>query len=457
MPSLMAVLGLNAKPFKDTLHDSTLAAKHFGKETASAIGEMALGAFAGFKVASLTEGMLEAVTRIKELSEQFRVSTDTIQLWDKAAHRVGMSAEDIGTAFNKLKKAREEAIGGGPTAGKFLEAFGQFGIGMEELKNQSVSVEEIMQRIREASAMHPITTEEDVAGMELMGRSGAKVLSAMEQLHNLGPVHLIAGEDIEHIHEAELRLKSLKNEITIGFATMAGKAVPVADRFAMGLQGIKEFFSGRMSLNQARRIGLDETGNVEAPKFDLKGRPLTERERKEIPEPEKPNVYNKVVQVQLENAKEMKEVEKIREEIAERILQNQVKQMTLSERQAFFKKQIADHERKMIEARFGEGDELTAVREELEIAKLKGEMEPRLKGLKPEHDTDPYAKIGGHLLMGAPENSAAAKTEQNTARSAEYLKYIAEQTRATGLGSGKYRIWKKLPTDDDYPTVAPKY
>jgi hypothetical protein len=206
----MAVLGLNAAPFKSGLHDSALAAKNFGRHVTESLTEVAAGAFAGFGAASLIEGLIETTERVHQLSREFRVSTDTIQIWEKAAHRVGLSAEDIGNALNKLKKAREAAIAKGEVGG-----FGAFGIGMAELKDGAIETEGIMDRMRANASAHPITDQEDVAGMELMGRSGAKVLSAMQEIHEMGPIKVISKEQVEQLHEATEQLADTRTRLRL--------------------------------------------------------------------------------------------------------------------------------------------------------------------------------------------------------------------------------------------------
>lgn len=436
MPTLMAILGLNAKPFNDTLHDSSLAAKRFGRETASSIGELALGAFAGFSAASMVEQMVGVATRVKELSELFHVSTDTIQMWDKAAIRVGLTAEDVGNAMNRLKKAREAAISKGEVGG-----FGVFGLGMADIKNQALDAEGILMRMREAAAGHPLTDQEDVAGMELMGKSGAKILSVMEQLNNLGPVHLIPKDDIDNIHEAELRLRDLKNELTIGTAKIVGETVPAFDKLARRISAIGEFMGGKSSfsemINRGWKMGAD-VPNIPAPTTDLKGRPLTGP--KAQPAAESGLSFSRTTTVDLN--KDAAEIEKLRTQLAEKILQNQMKSMTAAERELEIKKQIAEHEKKAMEFRFGEGDEKKALLEDLEVQKLKGEMATK-KASHQKEEGDSLSKFGGHLLLASGPETAAAKLEENTRKSEEHLRFIAQWAAGTGLGKGQWHAWSR--------------
>ena len=102
----------------------------------------------------------------------------------------------VGTALNKLKKAREGALASGN-----LGAFGAFGVGMGQLRDLALSTQQILEKIQESAASHQITDEQDVAGLELMEKSGAALLSAMREIKNLGPIDVIAEDDIRKMAE----------------------------------------------------------------------------------------------------------------------------------------------------------------------------------------------------------------------------------------------------------------
>jgi hypothetical protein len=419
MPSLLATLGLNTTPFKRNLVQSTMDAKHAGREFAEAFGELAankLGAVGGaYAITSLIEKTVETVDHIKELSEQFRVSTDTIQLWDRAAARVGMTADDIGNAFNRLKKAREGAVAKGDVGG-----FGAFGISMEELKNSALSTEDIMSKIRAASEGHPITDAEDVAGMELMGRSGAKVLSAMEQLSNLGPVHLIPKEDIDNLHEANERIKELNRDFQAGTAIAAGFGLKLTNK----LGDLVEFFKGTLSLKEALNPEAADKP-VPAPDFDLKGRPL--KIHGEATKDEEARIYRVTKTVNLN--KDLAEVEKLRDELAKRIAENQLKGMSATERIAELERQITEHKRKFIEFRFGEGDEKQALEEDLEAERLRGQLtdlqdKQKSKFRYQAPDANERVRIGAYGPQGIELSAASASV-----KSEHHLSDILQELR----------------------------
>lgn len=379
MPSLLATLGLDATSFQAGMRNSSRAAKDIGHEIKSSLGDVAAASLAGFSAGRLLEDSVEMATHIKQLSNEFRVSVETIQTWQRGAERAGMTADDVGNAMNRLKKARAAAV-----EKQDAGAFAEFGISLAALNTEAISTEEIMDRIRASTAGRPITDSEDVAGMELMGRSGARILSALQQIHELGQIKVIDQESIEQIHEAELRLKDFKRDVEVGVATTLGKLPGIFDRMALGWEGVKAFMSGT-SWNDARRIGI--AGDIEAPTVDLKGRPLNGPKHKPIidpgekPEPPQPAHAKADKKLDLEQKKESEEIAKRMQRLDEIKETSARKSMTVEEKRASILKEIEEHEKKAMEYELGgetgtsrASDEIKALDERIKAEQLRGEI-----------------------------------------------------------------------------------
>lgn len=400
------------------MRHSVALSKEAGAEVKSSLGEFAKSTVMGFGAAAgivgigeIVKSTIEAAEHIRQLSKEFRVSTDTIQIWEKGAHMAGMTAEDIGNAMNKLKKAREDALSGSATSIKTRDAFGTFGVGIDDLNDKALTTEDIMDRIRDNASGHPITDKEDAEGMVLMGRGGAKVLSAMQEIHDLGPVHMIDKEDIEKLHEADEKLREIKKDLTVGAAQILGGSTKFVDRVAAGVEGVKQFFSGRMSLNESRNMLNDDHG-VEAPKVDLKGRPINQGGiAKPIAEPDDRHyAITKVVDLN----KDAKEIEKERERLALKISENHFKTLTALQRQAAIKKEIAAHEKEAISQEF-QGNDLESIREKLKAEELRGQLKTDHKAER--MDFSSAEKIGAFGNVSALHSAGmdhAAKTSQHT-------------------------------------------
>ena len=305
--------------------------------------------FGGIGAGMLIEGAVRAADRIRMVSDEFRISYETMQRWDIAAKRTNQSAEDIGNAFNKLKKARDIAIGTGALGG-----FAAFNIPMAALKDAAITTEQILERMVSVTA-NGITDAQDVAGMELMGKSGAKILSAFRELHELGPVTLIGNEEIDKMHQLQEGFEDLKRTSSSFVGKLfigATKGAPAIVQTAKNLWNYA-FGHGNQGDGMAFDIGSGAgTGGLKADGTPAKllG-PVTEG---------------------MSNA-QIKEMKQVQLELAEKILQNSLKTMTAEEKRAVLNKQIADH-KKAASAAFEDANWLAGERELLEAERVKGEL-----------------------------------------------------------------------------------
>lgn len=394
MPSMLAVLGLNAGPFKGGLADASRYAQGVGGRMASYLGGNIKGALAGM-VGGLSFGAIvaEAIKaggRIQDLSDQFRVSTDTIQKWDVAASKVGMSAEDMGNAFMRLKKNREDALEKGDVGG-----FGQFGINMETLRDASVSTEEIMNRMVSTMAGHPITNAEDAASMELMGKSGSKILAAFTELQNLGPINLISAKDVAALDKAEEKIAEMKRDLTVGGAQVTAGIGGWLQNIIQGAAGqfmaAKEFLSGRMSYDEARYLAYGQVPPGQEAKPPPAG--ATASKEPQIAE------YNIVKTVDLH--KDDLKIQQAQAALDEKKFKNAERLLSVEQRRAVLRAAAIQAEREAVGLEFGVGDELGAIKakskaEDLrnELAQLDAKAAETGKGFRP--DVNALQKIGAY-------------------------------------------------------------
>jgi hypothetical protein len=415
MPSLMAILGLDASGFERGLDRAKKTASSAGQKiglsfrdmVASKVGVLA----AGFTAGALLDSVLETTRRIHELSKEFRVSTDEVQRWDKASKRVNMTAEDMGSAFDRLKKAREEAIASGNVG-----AFGIFGLGMEELKNTAITTEQVMEKMSGVLVAHPITDREDVAGMELMGKSGARILSAMQELKNLGPVHLIQHEDIERIQEYDRAIHRYMSDVKQA-------AVPLVARVLEGQSYIQLLLSNMFKSGPIKGFNkaLEE---IAARADEIKGKASNVTDGA--------NTYRFTKTVDLN--KDAAQIDKLRSELAERIFQNNLASMGVEERRLALKKQISEHERKAQEFEFGEGDDVKALEERLKAEQIRGELgKSKADFGHPQMDVNNLQRIGAFASL--PGGDTALRDAST--RSEKHLQRIVTLLEKPNTPAGK--------------------
>ena len=393
------------------------AAEHLAHKVVHELSGAALEAFGAFEAGNLVRGIVESIAKIHRLSEEFRVSTDTIQKWDKAAEKIGEDASMIGEAFNRTKKARDAALGGDV---KIAEAFGKFGVSMEDLADASKDTEEIINQIVSSVAGRRILDDEDVAGMEIFGKSGAKVLSAFEQLHALGPVKLIDERDIANMTRIEREWKETLATVKTGAAGILGT---IHDAVAAGAAHLGAMAGGAT---------WDEADDIVARQVLGAG-----AESKKPAHGEEQHHHLTVQAADPKaTAQKLKDLDAERLELAKKISENQMAAMTSTEREAALKEQIAHFEdeatRQMIQ-----GNDLAALKAAREAETLRTRlMADQKKGGK-DLQVDSLNKIG--VFVGGAENvlGSVAKDQLhvllNTQTVAE--KILQQITKSNHLGN----------------------
>jgi hypothetical protein len=394
MPSLMAILGLDASSFQAKLTHSQRYASEVGKSIGESLMHPMKEALGAFAVGMVIKGAFEAADHIKNLSREFRVSAETIQEWDIAARRVGMTAEDIGNALNRLKRARDKAVSSGSLGG-----FAEFQVPMAALKDATITTEQVLERMIEVAGGENITDAQDVAGMELMGKSGAKILSAFQALHDLGPVTLLKDEEVEKMHEAVEGFEELKRQAAslAGKAYIAATAAPkslwqtIKDLVHYGLGGKEEAVFGAGQLASDGMTVVSETGG------DKLHGPVSESM----------------------SAEKILEMRRLQAEIAEKIFQNSLKTLSAEEKRAQINAEIAKH-MKASEKAFENADWIEGYKEKLKAEELRGE----LAGVTSPHrrlhpDANALQKIGAYAGPGDESNALLRSLEQHVRRIAD--------------------------------------
>ena len=400
MPSLMAVLGLDASGFQEKLAQSQRVASQAGKNMASGLTlpiKQALGAFA---VGALVRDAFGMAERIHDLSRQFRVSAETIQQWDIAAKRTGLSAEDLGSALFQLEKARVQAVASGDLGG-----FAKFAVPMEALRDATISTQQVLERMIEVAGSGTITEEQDVAGMELMGKSGAKLLAAFQELHNLGPVTLLSEEEVQRMNEAAEGFENLKRKA----AELAGKGYIAAVEAPKELwravwPRIKEAFS------RSRPQGPVFGGEGSDP---FGGFTVTS-----TTEPDKlhgPVVIGKT-------KKELEELERARAALAERVFSNTLRTLSAEEKRAALNERIAAAQERAAAA-LAAGDELRSLEEQTKVEELRAQLlavrDASGRGLVATADVNALQRIGAYTAGVSGMERAVLGIEKDVRRIAE--------------------------------------
>jgi hypothetical protein len=226
---------------------------------------------------------------------------------------------------------------------------------MDVLKDKTITTEQIMERLLNVTGGgQSITDEQDVAGMELMARSGAKILSAMQELKTMGPINMLTSEQVEQISQAEHSWEAMVRNAKI----LAGKgifaftvAAPEVGKTVW--ERIKEAFGGGKPSGSVFGVGARE--EMEA--WGAATNPQAALTKPETKAAKKADA----------------ELERLQEQLSERIFQNSLKTMTVDQKRVALQKEMLDH-LKLADYLMENGFEKGALEEQLKAAGLAGEL-----------------------------------------------------------------------------------
>lgn len=223
MPSLlkmMAEMGLNITPFQKGLQQAKQEAATQGNNIGQAFSRTINRYFGVAALTAFGASMVRRITEIKDLAEQFNLTTDEVQKFGAAFEKSGLNASDAGAAIDRLNRARREAVEGNKD---LRDSFAVFGINVERLNDASVETKDIFRQIGLAIRDGQTGTEARAAMMDLLGKNGARFAAAMKDLENVS-VTIIPREQVEEVENATRHLKELRRELEAIIILRASKA-----------------------------------------------------------------------------------------------------------------------------------------------------------------------------------------------------------------------------------------
>jgi hypothetical protein len=193
--NLIFTLGVNRKPLDRGLTD---AQKSFNSFASTIKGHLA-GAFTAGTVIAFTKSIHDTVNRIKDLSEQFGVTTDEVQKTDHALKQSGLQFENLATALASMTKARRDAVEGNI---ELRQTFEKYGITLSALNSPQTRTYDILVQMSEAMAEGNLTARDQADLMDLLGPKALKLANVLAQLSKTSPPVLVRSEDVIAIDEA---------------------------------------------------------------------------------------------------------------------------------------------------------------------------------------------------------------------------------------------------------------
>lgn len=265
--SLIGRLGLDTSSFEGGLKKAESSALGFAASLKTKVGGALAAAFSVAYLEELVSKIQEHAKDVKDLSEQYSLTTDEVQRLEKATGRLGLRFDSIAGAIGRIQKARAIAMAGGESGEGAVETFRQMGVKREDVLNPTVSVVDIMRQMGGADASSA------KAQFDLLGKSAITVRNVMVELSQLGPVRIMSREDIEAIDKAEKNLKKLAGERNAILAPLVGM-------HAKGSVKVSEALNKQLVENP---LSLVQTGGLRFAYAYLSG--ILKTQKKEKPDP----------------------------------------------------------------------------------------------------------------------------------------------------------------------------
>ncbi|MFG7180667.1 hypothetical protein ACGYQ5_14160 [Burkholderia pseudomallei] len=239
-----------ATRFRDALDEMSLSARERGaqiKESLESIEQKLNAVHKTFSLiaevavaGALGEWAIEQVRKIGEMGEALEhasqetgIAIDKLQEFIYAGQTVGISADQMQTAMGFLSRRIAEARGGSIQA---EAAFRLLGISMRDL--QSLSLDQVYQRIAKAMAEHANGAEKTALVMQVFGRNARELVPLLNEMgehygelaqraHEVGAV--TDTETVEAMARLGMHMNELKADIGAAASTFGGQLAGAFD------------------------------------------------------------------------------------------------------------------------------------------------------------------------------------------------------------------------------------
>lgn len=208
MPSLIAILGLDATGFRGGLEAARLQADRMGPRITTGLTSRLTSALSAVAVTAFAKEIIRLGSEIKDMATRMNVSTDAAQQFAFAAKQTGAEVGDVATAMKKLREAMIESSG----KANILQAFERLGFNFERLSRSSP--EQVFRGIADAVQRLGATSQVTADLADIFGRGGDKLLPMLLELQSLSEQAarnglIISAKDIERLDEAGDKIDAL--------------------------------------------------------------------------------------------------------------------------------------------------------------------------------------------------------------------------------------------------------
>ncbi len=317
MPGAIKIQGelsLDGSGWESTLRKAAGLTNDFAEHNLGHLKAAIIGAFSIGAIEAFAHSMLEFGKDIKQLSEQFDISTDEVQKLQIAAIKTGLEFNNFGTALVKVGRARKEAAEG--NAG-LRKTFQDFGITLNDLQNPMLRNIDLIGKISEAIQNLELNPRQRSELDELLGtKGGEKLAASIRMINDIGGFSLISDKEAKKIEEVNIAFEQIIRNMKVAAIQGVGKfeglkklleaaiVFPVAIALQPGgLQALTQLgphlpFAGK-GPNESPGIGGSKAADLYGPGPDIakKNEPLFEdlelkKKQKELADLEEKHTLN---------------------------------------------------------------------------------------------------------------------------------------------------------------------
>jgi len=231
--SLIGRLSLNTDGFEAGLKKAESASEKFSSNVTAKVGGALAAAFSIYAVERMVDKINETAVEVEHLAKQYQLTTDEVQLLQKATGKLGLEFGNVAGAIGRIQKARAQALGGGEKGDQALGIFGALGVASSTVLNPLKSSVDVMREIVAGSNNLNRSSERNKAEFELLGKNAIQLKSIMVELKNLGPVKLIDSNNIAQAVGAMQEQRRAYKELLMSFSGIAA----ASSRFFSGAFG----------------------------------------------------------------------------------------------------------------------------------------------------------------------------------------------------------------------------
>lgn len=183
--------------------------EHLNSKQLSGLKESIAEAFTIGAIVEFGHALVENVTHIKDMAEQFGMSTNEVQELQAAALKVGLAFEDVGRAYEKFATFRRAAGEEGEESEK-AKLLAKMGFTYADVQTSALGTADAVAKIAQALKGVEMTPAGREDLKQLFGeKAGGKMAAVIEAMQQGAGAHIIDPKDITMIDDLDKQLSLL--------------------------------------------------------------------------------------------------------------------------------------------------------------------------------------------------------------------------------------------------------